>query len=355
MEVAKRLREQGYRIEILATDPSARVSEETISDGLMIRTFPAIAPQNSYDFSLGLYKAIKGTTSDILHVHGFYAFHAPLAALARQRYQKFILTIHSCASSSLLREILRIPYYLICRKILTNVDKIICLSKEEYYRFKRHLGFPSNLYTIIPNGVNIHEFKQSDNDQVLEDPYVLSVGRLEKCKGFHFLIQGFKKLQNEYPKLNLVIVGSGPYKPYLQRLIRRLNLEEKVRLYEKIPRKNLVSLYTHCALFVLLSKGEGWPITVLEALAARKPILLTLSSGLTEYVRRGLALGVRYPPDPNTISKNISSILENPGVYVPKGAKIPTWDDVADKLDRLYRSLLAHAAPEGFANKGLTA
>lgn len=340
LEISKRLRERGYELEILATDSSSRVSETTTAQGITVRTFPAIASQNSYDFSLGLYNAIKRTTSDIIHVHGFYAFHMPLAALARKDNQKLILTIHSCASSSMLRRAFRVPYHLFCRRILSNADKLVCVSNEECLQYRKYLGLPSYRYTVIPNGVNIKDFAELPEDTVTEDPYVLSVGRLEKCKGFHFLIKSFAQLQKKYPTLKLNIVGTGSYKQNLVQLISNLNLQDTVKIHERISREKLVSLYKRCTLFALLSSGESSGIVVLEALAAKKPVLVTTSYALKEYVEQGLAIGVPYPPSQKQVCNSVSSILENPDAHVPHSVVITTWDEVVDQLSLLYNEVL---------------
>ena len=340
LEISKRLRERGYELEILATDSSSRVSETTTAQGITVRTFPAIASQNSYDFSLGLYNAIKRTTSDIIHVHGFYAFHMPLAALARKDNQKLILTIHSCASSSMLRRAFRVPYHLFCRRILSKVDKVVCVSNEEYLQYRKYLRLPSSRYTVIPNGVNIQDFAGLPPENRTVNPYILSVGRLEKCKGFHFLIESFTQLRKKYPTLNLNIVGSGPYKQNLLHLIKKLDLHDTVKIYDGISREKLVSLYKRCTLFALLSSGESSGIVVLEALAAKKPVLITTSYALKEYVNQGLAIGVAYPPSKNEVCNRISSILDNPEAFVPNSVGIKTWDDVADMLNLLYKSVI---------------
>jgi glycosyltransferase involved in cell wall biosynthesis len=343
LEISKRLRERGYELEILATDSSSRVSETTTAQGITVRTFPAIASQNSYDFSLGLYNAVKRTTSDIIHVHGFYAFHMPLSALAKKGNQKLIVTIHSCASSSMLRRAFRIPYHLFCRRILSNADKIVCVSNEERIKYRNYLGLPSSRYAVIPNGVNIQDFAELPGGSRTEDPYILSVGRLEKCKGFHFLIKSFTQLRKKYPKLKLNIVGTGPYKQNLMQLISNLNLQDTVKIHEKISREKVVSLYKGCALFALLSSGESSGIVVLEALAAKKPVLVTTSYALREYVKQRLAVGVPYPPSQNEVCDSISSILENPDAFVPHSVGIKTWDEVVDQLSLLYDKVLGEA------------
>jgi glycosyltransferase involved in cell wall biosynthesis len=340
LEISKRLRERGFELEVLATDSSSHISETTTAQGITVRTFPAIASQNSYDFSLGLYKAIKRTTSDIIHIHGFYASHMPLAALAKKDNQKLILTIHSCASSSMLRRAFRVPYHLFCRRILSNADKLVCVSKEEYLQYRKYLGLPISRYTVIPNGVNIQDFAELPDERRTEDPYVLSVGRLEKCKGFHFLIKSFAQLKKKYPSLKLNIIGTGPYKRNLLQLISKLNLQDTIKIHERIPREKVVSLYKGCTLFALLSSGESSGIVVLEALAAKKPVLVTTSYALKEYVEQGVAVGVPYPPSQNQVCDSISSILENPDAFVPHSVGIKTWDQVVDQLSLLYDEVL---------------
>ena len=343
LEISKRLQKLGYELEVLATDTSISVPETKTEHDITVRTFPATAIQDSYDFSMGLYNAVKASTSEIIHVHGFYAFHMPLAALARKKNQKLILTIHSCASSSLLRRAFRLPYHMLCRKILSKTNKIVCVSNEERKQYTKFLGFPNNRYTVIPNGVNVKDFTESSSKTVSSNKYVLSVGRLEKCKGFHFLIKSFVELKNIHPDLKLEIVGTGPYKPTLVQLINSLNLQDTVTIHERISREKLVELYKGCSLFTLLSSGESSGIVVLEALAAKKPVVLTMCYALKEYVEKGLAIGLPYPPSTSEVCRSISLIIAHPNKYVPSSADVMSWDAVVDKLDNLYSEVLKEA------------
>ncbi|MFX0139433.1 MAG: glycosyltransferase, partial [Candidatus Hodarchaeota archaeon] len=159
-------------------------------------------------------------------------------------------------------------------------------------------------------------------------------------KGFQFLIRGLKDLQHEYENLKLVIIGTGPYKKNLEQLIQKYNLLDKVEIHEKVPRQKLVNYYVNCTLFALMSKGESSGISVLEALIARKPVLVTQTYALKNYVEKGLAIGVSYPPSQDDIHENISLILQNPKLYIPNSFRIPTWDVVVERLDTLYKSIL---------------
>jgi glycogen(starch) synthase len=141
---------------------------------------------------------------------------------------------------------------------------------------------------VIHNGIDMTEFElQHDNPRLVTGrPYVFAMGRHVHQKGFDVLIRAWYELQLQ--DFDLVIGGSGTDTELHQELIRELKLEGSVHLIGRLDRIGVVSHLQHAACFVLPSRHEPFGIVVLEAMAARTPVIATAVGGVPEFVTDGV-------------------------------------------------------------------
>lgn len=129
-----------------------------------------------------------------------------------------------------------------------------------------------------------------------------TVGRLMPVKAIHILIQAFDAyLKRTNPGAKLVIAGEGPLLGELERLIQSLNIMDKVRFigfHEDIP-----AVMGAFDVFALTSDSEGFPMVLLEAMAAGKPIVATKVGGVRELVLEGLTGKLVPPGDPKAVAE----------------------------------------------------
>jgi glycosyltransferase involved in cell wall biosynthesis len=103
--------------------------------------------------------------------------------------------------------------------------------------------------------------------------YVLSAGKLLSLKGYALAIRGVAPFAERHSDVSFTIVGDGPERARLEKLIRELGLEEQVQLKRWTPRADLLSLMRHCDAFLFPSLRDGGGAVVVEAIAAGKPII----------------------------------------------------------------------------------
>lgn len=125
-----------------------------------------------------------------------------------------------------------------------------------------HMGVPAAKLQAIPNPVVVR-IDSHAAVPVLQQRFVLAVGRLHSQKGFDQLLQAFSSLGR--PEINLVILGDGAEKARLLQLARDLELEKRVHLIGSVPDPAL--WYRRASCFVLSSRYEGWPNVLMEAMA----------------------------------------------------------------------------------------
>ena len=138
----------------------------------------------------------------------------------------------------------------------------------------------------IYNPVNI-ESLNNHKPIVIEDDYILCVGRLEKQKAFHRAIEAFDLVTGDYPKLKLYIIGDGSLKNDLKKLVSKLGIEERVIF---IPFTSDIGAYYKEAKFTLLtSLYEGFPNVLVESISVGTPVVsVDCPSGPSEIIVEGV-------------------------------------------------------------------
>jgi glycosyltransferase involved in cell wall biosynthesis len=173
---------------------------------------------------------------------------------------------------------------------------------------------------------------------------IVSVGRLERYKGHHRVIAALPQVRERVPNVRLRILGSGPYEADLRQFARRCGVANLVDI-GSIPtsdRSELASLLSQADLVTLLSEYEAQSISVAEALALGRKLLVTDTSALREFTACGRARGV---PTNSSREEVATAILEELAAPASgEKAPLPSWDDCAAGVLRVYQGVAGRAA-----------
>jgi 1,2-diacylglycerol 3-alpha-glucosyltransferase len=341
--LSERMVKLGHEVCVYTTDPTQQLPKSEILNGVKINRFKSFAPNDSYFFSIDLYRSLAREEFDIVHGHDLNGF--PLLAAALNKGNKsFFATLHVGAFSSYFRTLLRFPYdRVIMHKFLSRAHRIICVSAYEKKVYQNIINLPESKFVIIPNGYDSGSNQISNLSNAFGNfRTILSVGRLEKSKGFHYLLQSFALISSvpEFKDVQLIIVGKGPYELHLRHLISKLGLTERIHIYQNVHRHRLIELYANCTVFVLLSNYESAGLAVWDAFALKKPTITSTEAVLAEYVAEGYSIGISLPPNPEELAIKIQKVLRNPNKYCPKTFKMLSWNEVAMKTISLYKEAL---------------
>jgi glycosyltransferase involved in cell wall biosynthesis len=135
------------------------------------------------------------------------------------------------------------------------------------------------------------------------------IGRLRKEKGHSFLIDAIDEVRKRIPEVKLIIVGDGEEEKRLKERVKRLSLTETV-VFTGL-RRDIPELLTIAELVVLPSLWEGMPNSLLEAMAAGKPVVATSVGGIPEVVANG-ETGILIPPrDSKALAETIVRLLRD--------------------------------------------
>ena len=144
----------------------------------------------------------------------------------------------------------------------------------------------------------------ADNERV-----ILSVGRLSKEKAHIDLLAAFKRLRETNPEINckLIIVGDGPERARLEAAAESFGLKERIVFTGQV--RNVETFYAAADVFVLPSHSEGSPNVLLEAMAARLPIVATAVGGVPEIVEDNVSALLVPANDPPALAAAIARLL----------------------------------------------
>lgn len=343
-EVGIRLARAGVDVTVLTADPGGRLPREEEMVGVRVRRVPAWPARRDYYFAPEMYRVITREQWDIIHCQGYHTLVPPLAMLAAWRAKvPYVVTFHGGGHSSGLRNALRGTQRKLLRPLLARAERLVAVANFEIALFGEQLRLPKERFVLIPNGADLGNVPTAA-PIVTDGPLIASVGRLERYKGHHRVLDALPRLLEQCPGVRLRIVGTGPYEAELRRRAQELGVAHRVEIGGIPPsqRQAMASLLMSASLVVLLSEYETHPIAVMEALTLQRPVLVADTSGLSELAERGLVRAVPLKSTPDQIVAAILGQLRQP--LVPPMIDWPTWDGCSAALLELYHEITERPA-----------
>ena len=148
--------------------------------------------------------------------------------------------------------------------------------------------------------------------------YVVSVGRLVKQKGFDRLLQAWAQIYTKFPSWRLAIIGAGPDETDLKDLARNLRVQDTVDFI--LPVKNLAAVYAHADVYAMASRAEGFPMVLLEAMAAGLPAVSFNCTGPDVIIRHNLDGFLVKQNDVSQFAAQLSALMQNESLRREFGA-----------------------------------
>jgi len=201
------------------------------------------------------------------------------------------------------------------RLLLPLMDAVVCVSEAQAIRVRK-CGVPSERVAVIRNAVDHTAFVDPDGCRriAIESWFtkrpkwiVGAAGRLSREKGFTVLAEAAAQVIRMLPNTGFVLFGDGPERDSIQRAIKRHGLEETFILAGFRP--DLAAFLPNLDVLVLPSFTEGLPVVVLEAMAARVPVIATAAGGTPEVVVEGISGHLVSPGDSTAMAHSLLEFL----------------------------------------------
>jgi glycosyltransferase involved in cell wall biosynthesis len=311
--LTRQLAKKGHSVTILTTDFGfdTGFAENLMSEGVQIIPFPVLAHVGLFIYtpSIKAWLRENGKDFEIIHLHNFRSYQNNCAvSYAVKNTIPFILQAHGSVQPFFQKQLLKKLYDRVWgNNLLKNTSGIIALCESEADQYRK-MNIPEDKIRIIPNSIDLSEFSDLPLKGTFRTKYgigenekvILFLGRIHKIKGIDILIEAYADLVKEVPEIRLVIAGPDDhFLSVLQDQIRRLHVEKQPLFTGPLYNQEKLAAYVDADVYVLPSRYETYPTTVLEAWACGTPVIITtgcLSSDLVEkagYVSSPDAAGLK--------------------------------------------------------------
>jgi glycosyltransferase involved in cell wall biosynthesis len=298
-----------------------------------------------------LCRLLRDEKVDVLHGHMYHAaWYGRIAGLLAG-VPVMIATDHG-------QELWKKPWNVAFERYMNRHTSLrIAVSEDvaEILRKREHV--PEDKLAVIPNGVDVDRFKAGGNERqqvraelgLSGDAVVVgTVARLVEPKALHIMIRAVAQVADVDPRVRLLVVGDGPLRADLERCASDLGITERV-IFTGM-RSDIPGLLAAMDIFALSSISEGLPVSLLEAMAAGKPIVATRVGGIPEAVTDRRECLLVEPGDAKALADGIMELIRKPDLAAELGRRAGervlaeySIQATARKLEEIYSSLLAEA------------
>ena len=243
----------------------------------------------------------------LLHLHYFADYFFYFYLLSKTLKFKYVITLHGSdvrfdlAKSRILRSV--------ARPIFNSAEQIILVSEALKNDFLSLFPKYENKTQVIRNGACLS--KDNSKNEEPAQKYILCSGNLYPVKGHDILIRAFKIFQQQFPDYHLYLAGDGPCLQELEQLAFQLQIKEKVHFLGNQSADQIGRLLSQCQFYVQPSRNEGYPLAVIEAMLAQKPIIATAVGGLPEMIEHDVNGFLVEPARPKALAQTMSWLAKN--------------------------------------------
>ena len=229
-----------------------------------------------------LNKYLANNKPDIIHVHSSIWAGVVVSEIAREKNIPYVITEHR---GLFLKD--KLPYnedlILKIKKALDFAVEVLVVSSAVKQKIKK---YTSNSITILPNMVDVNFFKPIKKKKKASKISLVSVGNLNKVKGFDLLIKAFANIVATNKNVELKIIGIGEELSNLQDISVSLKIDNFIEFSGYKTKKELLEVYQNADIFISSSRFESFGVVLIEALSCGLPIVATNSGGPADIVKK---------------------------------------------------------------------
>jgi glycosyltransferase involved in cell wall biosynthesis len=299
--------------------PGGTMADEITSLGFKVVPLPIrgeLSPLNDWLAMRRLAAVLKNEQITILHAHSSKAGFIGRIAARLARTPVVFMTAHN----SIFYE--EWPFWkkailAFAERFLSRyTDRIITVSEALRQELIKKEGLNHLQVLTIHNGIETEYFNPPGERRFIlrslglspAEQVVGTVARLAPQKGITYFLKAASLLIRDY-KVNFVIIGEGPLRQQLEAEAASLGLKQRVVFAGE--RHDIPAILIAFDVFVLPSLTEGFPLTILEALAAARPVVATRAGGIPEIIQDKTTGLLVEPADPTGLALAVATLLTN--------------------------------------------
>lgn len=306
---------------------------------------------------------------DVVHSHNWSTF---LYSVCAARLARVPIVIHGEHGKD---DTLRHPKRLLGSRLLAmGVDRVCAVSRDLAEEVVRDWKVSPDRVRWIPNGVDLEAFGGDDRSEALRgevglapgDHVIVNTGGFRAVKDHTTLLRAFASIHRAEPRARLLLIGQGSAenpRGGLDREAEALGVGAAVRFAG--VRHDIPRLLRTCDVYVNSSRYEGMSNTILEAMAAGRPVVATAVGGNPDLVSDGITGYLVPPSDPEAMARRVLELLNDESLRKRMGtaararmeavhsmpgmvrAYAELYSELALKKEERIRNRKRRASPEG--------
>jgi glycosyltransferase involved in cell wall biosynthesis len=343
-QVCRRLAATGeFDLTVVTTDRSRALARVEIAAGYSLVRVPAWPRGRDYYLAPEIFSWVRWGDWDLVHCQGIHTPVPVLAMLAaRAAHRPYLVTLHTGGHSLRHRNALRSAQWRAVGPLLRHAEHVIGVSRFEAKLFTERAGLHPRRVSVIQNGGALPSVP--DDEVSVVQGRIVSVGRLERYKGHHRVIEALPYVRQVRAGASLEILGSGPEEAKLHDLAVRLGVADAVTIRHVPPqdRSAMASALQRAAVLAAFSDYEAHPVSVMEALTLGTPVVGYDVAGMRDLTQDGLVRALAPGARPQAAA---AALLDTMSARPPRsGPPLPTWETCADQLAAVYRRVYEGSA-----------
>jgi len=318
-ELGKALAKAGHSIHFITYTQPVRLdffNENLFYHEVPIANYPLFQyPPYETALASKMVSVVKYEQLDVLHVH--YAIpHASAAYLAKQILRSqgieipIVTTLHGTDITLVGKDD---SYEPVVTFSINQSDGVTAVSEDLKKDTYKHFAVTKDI-EVIPNFIDLERFKKQKKDHFKKaispngEKLLIHTSNFRKVKRIEDVVYVFDEVK-KHINAKLLLVGDGPERTHIEKLVRKLQLDEEVRFLGKLDA--VEEVLSVCDLFIMPSAQESFGLAALEAMACEVPVISTNAGGLPELNINGKTGFTSNVGDVEDMVKNALFILKD--------------------------------------------
>ncbi len=296
-DLSKELCKLGHEVTIITTDFEYDQRYVQSLQHIEVLPFKCVTNLKLLLYSPEMEKWLRSNVSkyDVIHLHDVRTYQNCITCKYAKAYGiPYVIQPHGALPRMIEKKCLKYLYDRVWgHSILRSAERVIALTAVEAEQSIR-FGIDASRVRIIANGIDLSQYEDiplpGDFRRIynisLDTHIILYLGRLHPIKGVDLLIRAFGTLSQEIDDCVLVIVGPDEgFLPELKSITKDLDLCSKVIFTGPLYGRSKAAAYYDSDVYVLPSRYEAFPMTILEAWAFKKPVIVTEKCGIKDLIQ----------------------------------------------------------------------
>jgi 1,2-diacylglycerol 3-alpha-glucosyltransferase len=342
--LAKTLAMHGHEVSII-TRSYPDIPEYCVRDGVSVIRIKCKPVLGQRRFLMpGAYKQLyfilKQGNYEIVNCHGLDSPIGMSALVASRRLKiPVVITNHSLIGRPIYSPLL----YLLGKMFLKNADAIIAVSSAVEKDSKIMTSKP--IYRIF-NGVDSEDTTVKDSLPFDTEGKIIiaTVARMTKKKGVQNIVYVAPSLLARYKNLMFVMVGDGPLRKKLEKMVEEKGLSKNFYFTGEVLRERVLGYLEQADIFALPSSDEAFGISILEAISKNVPVVAMNHSGVSDIIKNGVS---GYLANNVTeFTSCLQTLIENPALRTSfaheanQGLSNFDWDRIYEQTSQVYSKVI---------------